>query len=140
MRASSAIVDVHPEEIREARNEPETYVREVSYLDSRLCPHCNRGHLHRAHRESFLDFALSLVGIFPTVCGYCNAPGQRLEARRPAILLGTAAIALAWYIAHGVELAKSQPGPGSTVVVLKAHSHNPDAALSRQSVAPLDVR
>ena len=104
MRASSAIIDVQPEPAEE-------YVRERTYGPSELCSQCNRGHMHRAHRHSMVDFLVSLVGIFPTVCGYCHARSQRLEPRRPVVLLATATLALGSYIAHGLWPLKAAAAP-----------------------------
>lgn len=93
--------------------------------------------MHRTHRESLVDFLVSLVGIFPTVCGYCNLRGQRLYAKRPTILLATGMVALGSYIAHGVWLKKSTSRPVSPVVILKAPAPHATPQTQRKP-APLD--
>lgn len=129
MRASSAIVDIQPD----PTGTHDTYVRERSRYDSRLCSQCGREHMHRAHRHSTVDFVVSLVGIFPTVCGYCHARGQRLEPLRLVLLLAAAMLALGSYIAHGLWLDKSA---SAQVTVLHGSAHPSGPALSQR--APLD--
>ena len=63
---------------------------------STVCYACRRGGMHRAHRESYLDFLLSMVGIHPTVCCYCKAQARRLYLDRLAVRLLVAFIAVAF--------------------------------------------
>lgn len=124
MRASTATVNVDP--IPE-----EKYVRERKYCASELCPHCNRGHMHRAHRHSGVDFVVSLIGIFPTVCGYCRVRGQRLEPLRPLLLLGASALVLASFVAYRVSEARAAAAP---VKIVHATAHQGDSPASTRPV------
>jgi hypothetical protein len=60
---------------------------------SNICPFCLRGGMHRAHRESYLDFLLSMVGIHPTTCCYCKTQSRKLYLHRLAVRLLVASIA-----------------------------------------------
>ena len=63
-----------------------------------MCQCCRRGGMHRAHRESYLDFLYSMVGIHPTSCCYCKAQGRRLYLDRLAVRLLVASIAVGFLI------------------------------------------
>jgi hypothetical protein len=90
-------------------------VRETSRVFSRICASCNRGYTHRAHRESLIDFLVSLVGVFPTVCNYCNARGQRLRPLRLMVLLCTCTIGLGYIVWSGAQRAKPPATVAATV-------------------------
>jgi hypothetical protein len=72
------------------------------------CRWCTRGHMHRAHRATLLDFIVSLVGLYPTICSYCNAPGHRLYPKRLVALLCVASLALAYFVVLGPKRVLTQ--------------------------------
>jgi hypothetical protein len=62
------------------------------------CSYCNRGCMHRAHRASYLDFFLSMAGIYPTACCNCRARTHRLFPERLAVRLCVVSVALAFIV------------------------------------------
>jgi hypothetical protein len=73
-------------------------IGETPHGFSTVCYSCRRGGMHRAHRESYLDFLLSTVGIHPTTCCYCKAQGRRLYLDRLAVRLLAASIAVGFLV------------------------------------------
>jgi hypothetical protein len=73
-------------------------IGEIPHRLSTLCRSCGRGGMHRAHRESYLDFVLSMVGVHPTVCCFCKAQSKRLYPDRLAVRLLVASIAVGFLV------------------------------------------
>jgi hypothetical protein len=119
------------------------------------CPSCNRGCMHRAHRASYLDFFISIAGVYPTVCCSCKSRGRRLYPQRLAIRLCAASLTVGFIVicdmhrakpvyseteqpASAVSLkpqanSKSLPSPGNTRY---ASQKTPDGDVSLNPHAP----
>lgn len=73
-------------------------IGETPHRLSTVCYSCRQGGMHRAHRESYLDFLLSVIGIHPTTCCYCRAQGRRLYLDRLAVRLLAVSIAVGFLV------------------------------------------
>jgi len=100
-----------------------------------LCRSCNRGGMHRAHRESYLDFLYSIVGIHPTSCCYCRAQGRRLYLNRLAVRLLLASIAVGFLIYCDMQRYKGADDREvtSSVVSLAPQANSKSAPLPADS-------
>jgi hypothetical protein len=74
------------------------WIGESSHDLSARCSSCERGGMHRTHRESYFDFFLSTAGIYPTFCCCCKARGRRLYPGQLAIRLFAAFLAVGFIV------------------------------------------
>lgn len=123
--------------------------------NSWMCSSCRRGCVHRTHRASYLDFFISIAGIYPTVCCGCKARSRRLYPQRLAIRLCAASLTVGFILICGMQWprpivsdserpspavslkpqanSKSLPSPGNTRY---ASPKTPDADVSLNPQAP----
>lgn len=105
---------------------------------SSMCPFCSRGGMHRAHRESYLDFLLSTVGIHPTVCCFCKTQSRKLYLDRLAVRLLVASLAFG-FLAFCVMQRYSYRIADDRELTSNAVSATPQAN-SKSAPLPADMR
>jgi hypothetical protein len=117
------------------------YIGESSKGVSWGCPSCGRGCMHRAHRASYLDFFVSIFGIYPTACCRCRARGRRLYPERLLIRLCAAILAIGFLVLCNMQRAKpfvwDSELPSKAVNVKSANSPSLPSPPSKRYTSPI---